>query len=74
MCKIDSQLKQLIVLKYLILETPSSLYSGTLDTLSPMFSGINNNNFFFFVFSKLSFLCLFLQISERKKIFVFQYF
>ena len=64
MCRIDSQLKQSILLKYLILETPSSLYSDTLDTLPPMFSGISNNNFFFLGFSNLSFLCLFLQISE----------
>ena len=56
MCRIGSQLKKLIRLKYLILETPYSFFSifcwyflvlHTLNFLSPMFSGINNNNFSF---------------------------
>ena len=54
MCRIDSQLKKLIRLKYLILETPYTFFSifswyfivlHTLNFLSPMFSGINNNTF-----------------------------
>ena len=62
-------------LKYLILETPYNFFSifswyfivlHILNFLSPMFSGINNNNFSFFGFSNLSFLCLLLQLSERK--------
>ena len=65
MCRISSQLKKLTRLKYLILETPYTFFSilswyfivlRTLNFLSPMFSGINNNNFSFFGFSKLSFL------------------
>ena len=53
-CRIDTQLKKLIHLKYLILQTPFSLYSivisvlHALNTLSPLFSGIINNNFSFF--------------------------
>ena len=56
MCRSGSQLKKLIRLKYLILETPYSFFSifcwyflvlHTLNFLSPMFSGINNNNFSF---------------------------
>ena len=56
MCRIGSQLKKLIRLKYLILETPYTFFSifswyfivlHTLNFLSPMFSGINNNNFSF---------------------------
>ena len=64
MCRIDSQLKKLIRLKYLILETPYTFFSifswyfivlHTLNFLSPMFSGINNNKFPTFIFSNLSF-------------------
>ena len=61
MCRIDSQFEKLIRLKYSILGTPFSLYSvgilvlQTPHVLSPMFSGINNNNFSFFIFSNLSF-------------------
>ena len=53
-CKIDSQLKKLMHLKFLILQTPFFLYSivisvlHTLNTLSPMFSGIVSNKFSFF--------------------------
>ena len=55
--KIDSQLKKLIRLKYLILETTYTFFSifswyvivlHTLNFPSPMFSVINNNNFSFF--------------------------
>ena len=54
MCRIDNQLKKLIRLKYLILETPYTFFSIfswyiivllTLNLLSPMFSSIKNNNF-----------------------------
>ena len=67
MCKIDSQLKKFIRLKYLIIETPFTFFSmfswystvlHTLKFLSPMFSDINNNNFSFFGLPNL-FLCLF---------------
>ena len=63
MCRIESQLKKLIRLKYLILETPKTFSSifrwylivlHTLNFLSPLFSGINKN-FSFFGFSSLSF-------------------
>ena len=67
MCRIDSQLKKLIRLKYLILKTPYTFFSifswyfivlHTLNFLSPMFSGINSNNFSFFGLSNHSFLRL----------------
>ena len=56
MCRIHSQLKKLIRLKYLILETSYtfSLHSvgillfSTPNTQSPMFSGIKNRDFSFF--------------------------
>ena len=66
MYRIDSQLKKLILLKYSILEihyTFFSIFSWYFTVLhafnfsSPMFSGINNNNFSFFGFSNLHFLC-----------------
>ena len=46
MCWIDSQSKKMIHLKYLILETPYTFFSifSTLNTLSPVFPGTNNNN------------------------------
>ena len=78
MCRIDSQLKKLIRLKYLILETPYTFFSifswyfivlHTLNFLSPMFSGINNNNFSFFGFSNLSFF-VFVFTTLKKKIFL----
>ena len=60
MRRIDSQLKKLICLKYLILEHLIPIFSWyivlhTPNFLSSMFSGIINNNFSFFGFSKLSF-------------------
>ena len=73
MCRIDSQLKKLIRLKYLILETPYTFFSifswyfivlHTLNFLSPMFSVIVNNNLSFFGFSNLSFLCLFYNFNK----------
>ena len=82
MCRIDSQLKKLIRLKYLILETPYTFFSifswyfivlHTLNFLSPMFSGINNNNFSFFGFSNFSSF-LFVFTTLIKKIFIFKYF
>ena len=82
MCRIDSQLKKLIRLKNLILETPYTFFSifsryfivlHILNFLSPMFSGINNNNFSFFGFSNFSFF-VFVFTNLRKKIFIFKYF
>ena len=66
MFRIDSPLKKLIRLKYLILETPYTFFSifswyfivlHKLNFPSPMFSGINNSNLCFFGFSNLSFFC-----------------
>ena len=77
MCRIDSQLKKLISLKYLILETRYTFFSilswyfivlHSLNFLSSMFSGINNNNFSNFSFSAFVFATL------KNKIFVFNYF
>ena len=45
----------------------------TLNFLSPMFSGINKNNFSFFGFSNLSFF-VFVFTTWKKKIFIFKYF
>ena len=69
MCRIDSQLKKLIRLKYLILETPYTFFSifswyfivlHTLNFLSPMFSVIySNNNFSFFGLSNLFCVCFY---------------
>ena len=82
MCRIDSQLKKLIRLKYLILETPYTFFSifswyfivlHTLNFLSLLFSGINNSNFPFFGFSNLSFF-VFVFTTLKKKIFIFKYF
>ena len=82
MCRIDSQLKKLIRLKYLILETPYTFFSifswyfivlHTLNFLSPMFSSINNNNFSFFGFSNHSFF-VFVFATLKKKILIFKYF
>ena len=63
MCRIDRQLKKLIRSKYLITETPYTFFSifsilvlHTLNTLSPVFSGISNNKFSFFGFSKFFFV------------------
>ena len=82
MRKIDSQLKKLIRLKYFILETPytfSSIFRWyfivlhTLNFVSPMFSGINNNNVSFFGFSNHSFF-VFVFTTLKKKIFIFKHF
>ena len=78
MCRIDSQLKRLIRLKYLILETPYTFFSifswyfivlHILNFLSPMLSGINNNNFPLFGISKFSFF-VFVFTTLKKKIFL----
>ena len=75
MWMIDSQM---VSLKYLILETLYTFFSifswhfivlHTLNFLSPMFSGINNNNFSFFGFSNLSFF-VFVFTTLKKKIFL----
>ena len=75
MCRIESHLKKLIHLKYLILETPYIFFSifrwyfivlHTLNFLSPMFLGINNN-FSFYEFSNLSFF-VFVFTTLMKKI------
>ena len=82
MCRIDSQLKKLIHLKYLILETPYNFFSifswyfivlHTLNFLSRMVSGINNNNISFFGFSNLSFF-VFGFTTLKKETFIFKYF
>ena len=81
MCRIDSQSKKLIHLKYLILETPYTFFSifswyfivlHTLNVLSPTFSGLNSNNFSFFGLSNLSFF-VFVFTTLIKKIFIFTY-
>ena len=80
MCRIDSKSKKLIRLKYLILETPYTFFSifswyfivlHTLNVLSPMFSGINSNNFSFFGLSNLSFFVFVFTTLLKKKIFIF---
>ena len=81
MCRIDSQLKKLIRLKYLILETPYTFFSifswyfivlHTLNFLSPMFSGINNNNFsFFWLFQPFLFCVCFYNFKKEN---IFKYF
>ena len=79
--RIDSQLKKLIRLKHLIFEALYTFFPifswyfivlHTLNFLSPMFSGINNNNFSFFGFSNLSFF-VFVFINLKQKIFIFKY-
>ena len=76
MWRIDSNLKHLTrEIRY----NCSSIFSWnfivlhTLNFLSPMFSGINNNNFSFFGFSNLSFF-VFVFTTLKKKIFIFKYF
>ena len=80
MCRIDSQSKKLIRLKYLILETPYTFFSifswyfivlHTLNVLSPTFSGLNSNNFSFFGLSNLSFFVFVFTTLLKKKIFIF---
>ena len=82
MFRIDSQLKKLIPLKCLILETSYTFFSvfsryfivlHTLKFLSPMILGINNNNFFLFGFSNLSYF-VFVFTTLKKKIFIFKCF
>ena len=82
MCRINSQFKKLILLKYLILETPYTFFSifswyfivlHTFNFLLPMFSGIYNNNFSFFVFSNISFFVFFFT-TLQKKTFIFKNF
>ena len=79
MCRIDSQLKKLIRLKYLILETPYTFFSilswyfivlQKLNFLSPTFSGINNNNFSFFGFFTNRPFFVFVFTTLKKKIFL----
>ena len=81
MFRIDSQLKKMIHLKYLILETPYTFFSifswyfivlHTLNFISPMFSGINNNFTFFEFFQSFFFVIVFTTL--KKKIFIFKYF
>ena len=76
-CRVESQLKKLIGLKYLILETlcTFSIFNWcfivlhTLNFLSPMFSGINNKNFSCFGLSNLSFVG-FVFTTLKKKIYI----
>ena len=79
MCWIDSQLKKLIHLKHLILETSYTFFSifcwyfivvHTLKFLPPMFLGINNNNFSFFGFSNLSFFVFVFTTLKSKYLFL----
>ena len=70
MRRIDSHLKTLIHLKYLIIEityifslcSVSILVLHTLNNLSPRFSGIKNKTFPFLALPTFSFLCLLLQL------------
>ena len=82
MCRIGSQLEKMIRSKYLILETPYTLFSTfnwyfivlhILNFLSLRFSGINNNNFYFFGFSNHSFFMFVFTTLKKKKI-IFKYF
>ena len=70
MCRIESQLKKLIRLKHLILETLHTFFSifswyfiflHTLNFLPSMFSGVNNKFFLFWLVQPFLF-CLFLQL------------
>ena len=83
MCKIDSQLKKNMRLKYLILETHDTFLSifswyftvlNTLNLLSTVFSGIKNNNFSFFLAFPTFPFCVFVFTTLKKKIFIFKYF
>ena len=75
MCRIDSQLKKLIRLKYLILETPYTFFSifkwyfivlHTLNVRSlsdhSCFQVLTTTTFPFLTFPTFPFLCLFLQL------------
>ena len=77
----DSQLKKIDTFE-IILETPYTFFSifswhfivlHTLNSLSPMFWGINNNSFSFYDFSNLYFF-VFVFTTLKKKIFIFKYF
>ena len=73
MCRIDSQLKKLICLKYLILETPYtffSIFSWYFSfTHTQMFSDVNSINFSIFGFSNFSFF-VFVFTTLKKRIFI----
>ena len=79
-CRIDGQLKRLMRLKYLILETPYTVFSifswyfivlHTINFRSPMFSGINNSNFsFFWLFQPLLFCVCFCNFKKGKYLFL----
>ena len=81
MCRTDSQLKKLVHLKYLILETPYTFFFipswyfrvlHTLNFLSPMFSGINNNNFsFFWLFQPFLFYVCFYNLKKENRKYLF---
>ena len=68
MCRIDSQLKKLIRLKYLILETPYTFFSifswyfSFTHTQSLCFQVLATTAFPFLAFPTFPFLCLFLQL------------
>ena len=81
MCRNDTQSKKLIRLKYLIIETPYTFFSifswyfivlHTLNFLSPMFSGINNNNFsFFWLFQPFLFYVCFYNLKKENRKYLF---
>ena len=78
-CRNDSQLKKLICLKYLILETPYiffSLYSvgilyfyTHLTSYHLRFQALTTATFPFLAFPTFPFLCLILQLYKRKYLF-----
>ena len=75
MCRIDSQLKKLIRLKYLIYQTPYTFFSifiwyFSFTHTSPMFSGIASNNFSFFGFSNRSFFVFVFTTFFKKILFL----
>ena len=75
---IDSQLKKMIPLKYLILETPYTFFSifkwyfivlHTLNFLSLMFSIVNNKNFFLFWLFQPFLFCVYFYNSKKENIY-----
>ena len=75
MCRIDSQLKNLIRLKYLIYETPYTFFSifiwyFSFTHTSPMFSDIASNNFSFFGFSNRFFFVFVFTTFFKKILFL----
>ena len=75
---IDSQLKKMIPLKYLILETPYTFFSifkwyfivlHTLNFLSLMFSIVNNKNFFLFWLFQPFLFCVCFYNSKKENIY-----